>query len=191
VARTQIIGLEETLRTLQEIDPVLYREGQKNIKRDVRPLVDEARSNTPSQTPLSNWKQSTSSAVTRSGASRLPAWEGNAKRKINTRMRRERVRGMGGRRVLIRVVQGSASGSVWDIAGRINQSSTFARNLTDRFGPASRGMWPAAEKKLPDVQKSVQKSVFDMEEVINEALRSRKSYTGARLRAAQRRAFGR
>jgi len=186
----QIQGLNEALATLREIDPVLYREGQKELKRGVQPLVNTARSNTPQQTPLSNWKQSSGAAVERSGASRLPAWENNAKRKINTRVRRERVRGMGGRRVLIRVVQGSASGSVWDMAGRRNTSSTFARNLTARFGSASRGMWPAAEKHLDDVQETVQKAVFNMEDVINEALRER-GYRGRRLAGAQRRAFGR
>ena len=167
----EIRGLENALGTLKQIGPEFEKQHRKRIKKDIQPLVAEARSNTPQQTPLSNWKQSTSSAVERSGESRLPAWEGNAKRKINTRMRREKVRGMGGRRVTIRVVQGSASGSVWDMAGRKNSGSTFARNLTSRFGSASRGMWPAAEKHLPTVEKSVQAAVFDMEAIINEQLR--------------------
>lgn len=186
----QIRGLNHAIETLRRVDPELDKQHRKRIKKDIQPLVNEARSNTPQQTPLSNWKQSTSSAVERTGNARIPAWEGNAKRKINTRMRRERVKGMGGRRVTIRVVQGSASGSVWDMAGRRNSGSVFARNLTNRFGPASRGMWPAAEKHLGTIQRSVQEAVFDMEAVINEALRDR-GYSGGRLSGAQRRAFGR
>lgn len=191
MARNQVEGLNEAIETLRSMDKVLYNEAVKDIKRGVQPLVNTARGNTPQQTPLSGWKLAEGVTTARSGGSRFPAWQTNSRRAITTRFRRERVRGMGGRRILIRVVQGSASGAVWDMAGRRNAGNPIDRGLRSAgFGSASRGMWPAAEKHLPDVQKSVQKSVFNMEDVINEALRS-KGFSGSRLRAAQRRAFGR
>ena len=166
----EIQGLRHVLETLKEIDPKLYRQGQSRIKKDVKPLVDDARGRVPSQTPLRNWKESTSSGVTRSGAARLPAWEANAPRRITTRVRREKVRGMGGRRILIRVVQASPSGAVFDMAGRKNSGSTFARNLTSKYGAASRSMWPAAEARLGDIRGSVEESVRAMEREINAIL---------------------
>ena len=187
----QIRGLEEALATLQQIDPVLYREGQKNMRRDIRPLVDEARSMTPKQTPLSGWKEGGGSGFFRTGAQRFPSWEGNAQRKINPRIRREKIRGMQGRRVLVRVVQGSASGEAFDMAGRIRPGNPIDKSLQSAgFGTASRAMWPAAEKKLPEIQKSVQKSVFDMEDVINEALRA-KGYSERGARMIARSGFAR
>lgn len=191
MARNQIRGIEETFSTLKQIDKVLYNEAVKDIKKDVRPLVDTAKSMTPQQTPLSGWRQGKASGTERQGASRFPAWENNAKRRITTRFRRERIKGMGGRRITIRVVQGSASGAVFDMAGRKNTGNPIDRGLQSAgFGKASRAMWRAADKHLDDVQQSVQRSVFSMEDIINEALRD-KGFSGSRLRAAQSRAFGR
>ncbi len=77
---------------------------------------------------------------------------------------------MGGRRILIRVVQASPAGAVFDMAGRKNSGSTFARNLTNKYGAASRSMWPAAEARLDDVRDSVEESVRAMEREINALL---------------------
>lgn len=180
MARTNITGLSEALSTLRKIDPVLYREAQKNMRRDAKPLVDEARSNVPRQTPLSGWKMGGAGGTQRSGSSRFPSWESGVQRKINLRVRNERVKGTGGRRVLVRVVQGSASGSVFDMAGRKNSGNPIDVGLRSAgFGSASRSMWPAAEKHQTDVTKSIQKSVFDMEAIINAELKGR-GYTRRR-----------
>jgi hypothetical protein len=42
----------------------------------------------------------------------------------------------------------------------------------DQFGTASRGLWPAAERKLGEVQDAVREAIEDMERTINEELRS-------------------
>jgi hypothetical protein len=151
----ELKGLRQALDALREVDPVLYREGQKMLRRDAKPLVDDARSRVPRQSPLSGWKEGTGR-----GGGGFPNWESGSQRKINLRVRRERVRGMGGRRVLVRVVQGSASGSVFDMAGRKNRG----------FPSASRSMWPAAEANLDNVERAVRKSVKAMEAYINDQL---------------------
>ena len=162
----QIKGLEQALKTLREIDPALYREGQKMLRKDAKPLVDDARSRVPRQSPLSGWKEGTGRT---SGG--FPHWESGSQRKINLRVRRERVRGMGGRRVLVRVVQGSPSGSVFDMAGRKNSGNRIDRSLqTAGFSTASRSMWPAADANLDNVERAVRKSVQAMEDYINDQL---------------------
>lgn len=167
----QIRGLNAALAQLREIDPVLYREGQKMLRKKAKPLVDDARSRVPRQSPLSGWKVGEGKGAQRSGASRFPAWETSAARKINLRVRRERVRGMGGRRVLVRVVQGSAAGSVFDMAGRKNRGNPIDKSLQSAgFGDASRSMWPAAEANLGTVERGVRDAVQEMEKIINDQL---------------------
>ena len=171
MARNEIRGLNQALATLKEVDPALYRIGQKMLRRDAKPLVDDARSRVPRQSPLSGWKEGGGSAAQRSGASRFPAWETSAQRKINLRVRRERVKGMGGRRVLVRVVQGSASGAVFDMAGRKNRGNPIDRSLQSAgFPAASRSMWPAADANLGAVERSIRHSVEEMERYINDQL---------------------
>ena len=162
----ELKGLRQALDTLREVDPVLYREGQKMLRRDAKPLVDDARSRVPRQSPLSGWKEGSGR-----GGGGFPNWESGSQRKINLRVRRERVRGMGGRRVLVRVVQGSASGSVFDMAGRKNRGNPIDKSLNSAgFPSASRSMWPAAEANLDNVERAVRKSVKAMEDYINDKL---------------------
>ncbi len=162
----ELKGLRQALDALREVDPVLYREGQKMLRRDAKPLVDDARSRVPRQSPLSGWKEGTGR-----GGGGFPNWESGSQRKINLRVRRERVRGMGGRRVLVRVVQGSASGSVFDMAGRKNRGNPIDKSLNSAgFPSASRSMWPAAEANLDNVERAVRKSVEAMEAYINDQL---------------------
>jgi hypothetical protein len=162
----ELKGLRQALDALREVDPVLYREGQKMLRRDAKPLVDDARSRVPRQSPLSGWKEGTGR-----GGGGFPNWQSGSQRKINLRVRRERVRGMGGRRVLVRVVQGSASGSVFDMAGRKNRGNPIDKSLNSAgFPSASRSMWPAAEANLDNVERAVRKSVEAMEAYINDQL---------------------
>jgi hypothetical protein len=162
----ELKGLRQALDALREVDPVLYRQGQKMLRRDAKPLVDDARSRVPRQSPLSGWKEGTGR-----GGGGFPNWESGSQRKINLRVRRERVRGMGGRRVLVRVVQGSASGSVFDMAGRKNRGNPIDKSLNSAgFPSASRSMWPAAEANLDNVERAVRKSVEAMEAYINDQL---------------------
>ena len=163
----EIKGLEQALKTLREADPVLYREGQKMLRKAGRPIVDDARSRVPRQSPLSGWKEGSGR-----GGGGFPNWESGVQRKINLRIRRQRVTGMGGRRVLIRVVQGSGAGEVFDIAGRKNAGNPIDRGLRSAgFGDASRSMWPAAEANMSTVDRAIRDSVEAMENYINDQLK--------------------
>jgi hypothetical protein len=163
----QIRGLNQALDTLRKVDPRLYREGQKMLRKRAKPLVDAARSGVPRQSPLSGWKTGSGR-----GGGGFPNWETSAQRKINLRVRRERVSGMGGRRVLVRVVQGSAAGAVFDMAGRKNRGNPIDKSLSSvGFGSASRSMWPAAEANLDSVERGVREAVEEMEKYINSELR--------------------
>ena len=170
---TNIRGLDRSLRKLREIDPKLEREAKKNLKRDAKVIVDDAKRRVPTAAPLSRWVEPRGAASSdgRYGKSRLPVWNGpEARRRIGVSIRRKGVRGYSGRRLLIAVRQGSASGAVFDIAGRASRNQ-FGQNLSSKYGGASRSMWPAAEAHLADVRESMRRTVLEVERQINAELR--------------------
>lgn len=172
----RVRGLEQTLDTLKQMDPVLYKEAQKRIKADAKPMIIAARNAVPQQAPLSRWAapKQDAAGVERSGTARLPAWKGKPRNRINASVRRKNIKGTGGKRVIMRMVQSDAAGAVFDIAGKKNPSgSQFNRNLTAKYGNASRSMWPAAEKHLPTVRRSLEASRDAMERDLNTKLRVR------------------
>lgn len=176
---THVRGLESTLSTLREIDPVLMREAQKRLKTDAKPMAMEAKGAIPASPPLSRWvvpqhggttDLNRSRQVRYQGASRLPVWDsGGAKRKIAIIVRRQRVKGYTGRRALVALRQNDAAGQVFDVA----RQGTFGQNLTNSWRGPSRYMWPAAEKHRDTVKASITRSKFDMEAIINAELRMR------------------
>ena len=174
-----IRGLEETLSTLREIDPVYMRQAQKRLKTDAKPMATEAKSAIPSSPPLSRWvvpghggtmDRARGHQIRNQGAARTPIWDsGGAKRKIAIIVRRQRVKGFTGRRALVALRQNDAAGQVFDVA----RKNTFGQNLTSTWRSPSRYMWPAAEKHREVVKVSITRAKFDMEEIINAELRSR------------------
>jgi len=175
MARTDIRGVESTLKALKDIDPKLYRAAQKRLKSDAKPMLAAAKAALP-PVALSNWKPPVqdTGGVSRSGAARMPAYVGGvARRKTVLQIKREKVRGMSGRRTLFRMVQRDAAGSVFDMAGKASQN-LLARNLSAKFGKPSRSMWPAAEKHMPGVLRSIENSVGDMAKEVNRELSRRR-----------------
>ena len=70
MATQQIRGLDDALKTLQKMDPVLRREAVKRLKNDVNPIVSAIKAGLP-KAPLSNWvapKQSSARRGTVSAA---------------------------------------------------------------------------------------------------------------------------
>jgi len=58
---------------------------------------------------------------------------------------------------------------LFDMAGRKN-NSVMAANLTGKFGPPSRIMWPAAEKNASQVEAEMQNVINQLIKLTNERL---------------------
>jgi hypothetical protein len=164
VARANIQGLGETLDTLKKMAPEFEKAARKEIREAIKPMQADAKSRVPDGPPLSRWSTTERQKV--------PAWNSSsAKRKIGIRIRKQRPKTGGGRIVLVRLVQNDGAGEVFDAAGRQNMGRTFQQNLTNKWGRASRSMWPAAEKNMPGVIDSLEEARGRMEDVINRQLR--------------------
>jgi hypothetical protein len=179
MATQKIRGLDDALKTLGKMDPVLRRAAVKRLKDDVKPIVSAIKAGIP-KAPLSNWvapKQSSARRGTisagRSGAAGTPYWEfGKAKSGVRSSVKKQGARQMKGKAILVSIRQSNGAGEVFDMAGK-KSNSIFTRNLTAKWGGPSRRMWPAAEKHKPAVVASINKSVTSMEDIINEELRAR------------------
>lgn len=165
------------MQTLKRIAPEHFKASQKRLKTDARPMVAEAKKNIPAQ-PLSRWKAPKQDAaggglIERAGSSRMPAWTGaKAKRSVGLSLKNQKIKGSQARVTFFRMIAKDASAAVFDMAGRRTRNQ-FADNLASKYGTASRFMWPAAEKHLPTVRKSIERARDDMEDIINAELRTR------------------
>ena len=163
MARADIQGLGMTLAKLKEMAPEYEKQARKEIREAIKPMQADAKSRIPSGTPLSRWSTSERQGI--------PPWNtSSAKRRIGIRIRKQRPKTGGGRIILVRLVQNDGGGVVFDSAGR-KTSGTFQSNLRGRFGGASRTMWPAADKHMPDVVRGLEEARGRMEDVINRKLR--------------------
>jgi hypothetical protein len=78
---------------------------------------------------------------------------------------------------LLVVVQKSAAGAVFDIAGKTSahtkgaRGAAFNRALSNRGGSASRSMWPAANSKMSEIDAAVKETIRLMEHDLNQALK--------------------
>ena len=173
----EIRGLDDALKTLGKMDPLLRREAVKQLKDDVKPIVSAIKAGMPTQ-PLSNWvapKQSSARRgrveAGRSGAQGLPFWSGSKARSgVRSSAKKQSVRQMRGKQILVSIRQTNGAAEAYDMAGK-KTDSTFTKNLRGRFGDPSRLMWPTVEKHKPQVLASIDRSVVNMSQIINEELR--------------------
>ena len=177
MATQKIRGLDDALKTLGKMDPVLRREAVKRLKNDVKPIVSAIKAGIP-PVPLSNWvppKQSSARRGTvqagRSGAEGTPYWQaGKVKSGVRSSVKKQSVRNMKGKQILVSIRQSNGAGEAFEKAGK-KTNSVFTRNLTNKWGGPMRLMWPIAEKNKPAVLRSIDQSVQDMEKQINRLLR--------------------
>jgi len=157
--RTEIVGAKETLRELAKFDKEAANALRREARKIMQPIVDDAKANIPN-VALSGMSRPWVSA--KSGA-KLTPWDGTVARKyVKAKTSTKKPREFGGITRDLAVFYVSWAGGVnmiFDAAGRRNRS-LLASNLTSKFGPASRVMWPAAEKNEARVE-SEMSSVID------------------------------
>ena len=168
-------GLAAAIRTLGKVDKELKKELINSMKKAAEPLVLEARSLVPAETPLTNWygwKGGYNAGKVRRG---INVSQRNTAQKGRDGQREERIR-------LLSLVSTSAAGAIFDIAGRAGGTGKGSEGAArgramiaklDEHGKASRTLWPAAEKKLPEVQDAVREAIAAMEDTLQRELEAR------------------
>ena len=155
----EVAGVKDALRELRTFDRALSNDLRRNARKIMQPIVKDAQRQIPTQA-LSGWDNKWVSA--KSGVQLLP-WDGyTARQYVKAKTSTKQPREYAGITRDISAFYVSWAGGVnalFDMAGRKNKS-VMAANLTGKFGPPSRIMWPAAEKNAPEVEAQM-KDVID------------------------------
>lgn len=161
------------LKTLNQIDPALKRATVAKMKLAAKPMIAEARSLVPEESGLTNWGNWT----TPKGRVIGPYDAKKIRRGIKVTYKGPSKRDRGKEIFpLLKLQNTDAGGAIFDIAGKAGgngrgsaggrRGQAFIRKLNQN-GQASRVVWRAAERHLPEVQKGVADAVKDMEEAIS------------------------
>jgi hypothetical protein len=163
----QVIGIKETLRTLNKMAPKIRRAYTTEYKKIVKPVVDQAKFNVPNAAPLSGMER---------GFKRLGKWDSTLVKKgivskIDTRKARNRNAVKGAKYENIGtfyVISKTGYGMLFDMAGKKSPDSPLVVALQSFYGNPSRSMWPAwdmhkskVEGEIVNIVKRIEKSLSD------------------------------
>jgi hypothetical protein len=153
-----VVGVKETLRELNKMEPELAKQIKKDVKQITASVVADAKSAVPG-TVISgfsrNWQ----------GGRLTPFSSEQVRKSITTRFSNRKRSAM----AVFAVVMKSPIGEVFDMAGR-SSANNLATRLETRFGRASRVMWPAYERNQGQVERDLQKVVDVIQREANSRL---------------------
>lgn len=151
-----IVGVNQMIRELKQIEPELYRQLRKDLINDVKPLYAAIKSNIPAVAPLSGLNNN----------GRL-GW-GKPVRvsaKINLKQKK-------GFTTLLTVRTQNAAVEMIDMAGSKNEPTTEQGRalIANLPGKASRYVWPAANRFLPEIIKAANNTLERYSKIKNRTL---------------------
>ena len=154
MATVEVLGVEQMLQDLRQIDPEARKQFAKDAKQIAAPIVVAAQGRYPAQV-LSGMKY----RWTQNGRQLLPWDQRKARRGITVKVD-------AGKRSdgVVTVIQKDPAASIIEFAAdnRLGQSlSTLA------WGAPARVMWPAADANITDVQAEMVKALEQVADTIN------------------------
>jgi hypothetical protein len=174
-------GVQEALRTLNEIDKTYRRRLTVEYKTIVYPLVSEAQYLIPARAPMSGWNRSWTPRGGREnyGAQVFP-WKQDAAKYVKPFLSGKRPRRVTGRSrsyianaTVMGVRLGYAPGTLFDMTHnyQTKQGAQMLQNLNARYGQPSRAMWRAYEQTGPDIQDEIRQLVNKILRSVNQKLK--------------------
>jgi hypothetical protein len=164
----QVVGVKEAMKALGKVDKELSKELRRNARNIMKPIVTDAKAAIPN-TALSGMDRAWNSKT--SGAQIFP-WDGQTGRKYvkakTSTKKPSEFNGVTRDLAAFYVSWAGGANAIFDMAGRKN-NSLLAANLTGKFGPPSRVMWPAATKNAEQVEAEMAKVVKDLMAYYNRA----------------------
>jgi len=161
--KLEVIGIRDTVQLLKKTEPEIFKEFRSKAKFAVDPIVKDAQARLAAATgkekaPMTGMKRRWAPG----GRQIFPWNQQKAIKGVKVQVRPSKT-------AFLTVTQREIGPAVFDIAGR-KSNSVFSTNL-DKWGRASRSMWPAAESKEDEVTKNLAELVDYVNEKTNKKLR--------------------
>ena len=148
---TEVFGIRDAVKELKKLEPALFKEFRKEAGTALKPIVLDA------QATLNNAGPAPLSGMARKWAPKgrqiFPYVQTKAVRGVKVSLRPSKA-------AFLTVQQKDASGAIFDIAGR-SSPNKFGQAL-NKYGKASRSMWPAADAKENEVRSNLADLVADV-----------------------------
>jgi len=165
----EVEGVKEAMLAVSKFDRDLGNYFRKNARDIMKPIVQKAKADIPS-TALSGMARPWTSK--KSGSQIFP-WDGQTARKyVKGKTSTKKPTEFGGvtrDQAAFYVSWAGGANAIFDMAGRKN-NSVLAANLTGKFGPPSRIMWPAALANRTEVEAQMLKLTDDLMKVYSRLL---------------------
>ena len=149
--KTEVFGIRDAVKELKKLEPALFKEFRKEAGTALKPIVLDA------QATLDNAGPAPLSGMARKWAPKgrqiFPYVQTKAVRGVKVSLRPSKA-------AFLTVQQKDASGAIFDIAGR-SSPNKFGEAL-NKYGKASRSMWPAADAKENEVRSNLADLVADV-----------------------------
>ena len=154
-----IVGVKETLRELQKLEPDTAKEIKKDFKQIVKPVVEAAKADVR-ELPLSGFARNWQSG-------RIMPWSKEAV--VKSIIARFSNRKRGNSLAVFSVTMKSPAGTIFDMAGR-GSASRLASALDQLAGRPSRLMWPTYERHADEVNDNLRNLVDKITDATNRRL---------------------
>jgi len=142
--KTEVIGIRDAVKDLKKLEPAVFKEFRKEAGTALKPIVLDA------QATLNNAGPAPLSGMARKWAPKgrqiFPYVQTKAVRGVKVSLRPSKA-------AFLSVQQKDASGAIFDIAGR-SSTNKFGEAL-NKYGKASRSMWPAADANENEVRRNL------------------------------------
>jgi hypothetical protein len=173
-----ISGIKETIESLKKFDKDAARRLNKVINDELALAEGAARAKIQDKPPMSGWRTVPAAKGRVRGGQGWPAWEPTAirqgikKTRVEGKVRSDYTTSAGA------LVQKTAAGAIWEVAGRRSGGSGTGRNmigvLNDRFKGASRGIWAVVDKDADKIRNNVRKAIEDAQKLLKANLNKEK-----------------
>lgn len=165
----EVNGIKEAMTTVSKFDRDLGNYFKRNARQIMKPIVTDAKAAIPN-TALSGMSRPWTSK--KSGSQIFP-WDGQtARRFVKGKTSTKKPTEFGGvtrDQAAFYVSWAGGANAIFDMAGRKN-NSVLAANLTGKFGPPSRIMWPAALANKEEVEAQMFQLTEDLMKVYSRLL---------------------
>ena len=168
-----LTGLKETLKALESFDKEATKKFNKVINDELRTAKNDAKALVTDSPPLSGWATQPARNPRSRGGAGWPAWDqsviqtGITSSKAERKVRKDYTTSAGA------LVNKSATGAIYELAGRTNKGAgknKFLSSLNNKTFSASRLAWKIVDRDKEKIERNVAAALNDAKAILQKNL---------------------